>query len=269
MTMAAILDGLSCLNVKAALLALRRPGQLRKYISRTLQNYEELAGEGLPCRGPVTPSEDMTVTIPAYHAGGGMSFDELVVLARATKVVNPKTIFEMGSYNGLTTALFVLNSSFDAKIFTLDLPPETAQNDSLLRSDSKLVANRQLLAVPQALGLSRYTMLLCDSMKFDPTPYQNSVDLGLVDAAHDLEHVRNDTEKMAQMMSQNGMVFWHDYGGKGNLRPLATYLEGLSKHCPLFRVPGTTLAWGEASGLKKLFGHDKPKASQREMAYTA
>lgn len=109
-------DGLSCLSVRTVTLALRHPSQLKRYISFCLKKYDELAEKGLPPRGPVTPSEDMTVTIPAYHSGGGMSFEELMVLARTTKVLKPKTIFEIGSYDGLTTALFMLNSEAEAKV---------------------------------------------------------------------------------------------------------------------------------------------------------
>jgi hypothetical protein len=91
-------------------------------------------------------------------------------------------------------------------------------------------------------------------MKFDPTPYADTVDLGLVDAAHDLVHVQNDTIKMAEMMSDRGLVFWHDYGGKGVLRPLASYLERLAKSCPLYRIRNTSLAWGPARELKVALG---------------
>jgi len=87
-------------------------------------------------------------------------------------------------------------------------------------------------------------------MMFDASPYANSVDLGLVDAAHDRIHVQNDTEKMAAMIKEDGIVFWHDYGGKGILRPLASYLEELSEIFPLYRIRETSLAWAPAQGLK-------------------
>jgi Methyltransferase domain len=249
-----LIDGLSCVNARAAVLALRRPSQLRRYISHCLKTYDELAGSGLPLRMPVTPAENITVTIPAGHSGGGMSFGELVILARTTKVLKPKTVFEMGSYNGMTTAVFVLNTESNAQILTLDLPSSEAQSNPQLTSDQELVSNRNLLSVPRALGLSRYTQLLCDSMKFDPSPYTDSINLGLVDAAHDAVHVENDTIKMAKMMSPDGIVFWHDYGGKGALRPLALYLEALAKRCPLYRIRGTSLAWGPARELKAALG---------------
>ena len=245
-----LLDALSCLSVKTVALALRRPSQLKRYVSHSLRTYDELAGLGLRSRSPVFPSQDLTVTIPAHHGGGGMSFNELVLLARTTRVIKPKVIFEMGSYNGLTTAVFVLNSEPSTQVLTLDLPAQDEKARPILSSDQTLVANRQLLAIPKALGLVGYTLLSGDSMQFDPSPYADSVNLGLVDAAHDLVHVCNDSLKMARMMSENGIVFWHDYGGKGGLRPLATYLERLSKKCPLYRIVGTTLAWGPARELK-------------------
>lgn len=245
-----IVDALSCFNLKTLNLVLRSPQNARNYISRCAKTYDELAGKGLPSRSPVTPAEDATITLPAYHSGGGMSFAEMVILARTVRTRKPKTIFEMGTYNGLTTAVFMLNCEPDTTVTTLDLPPTPEVGSDNISSDSELISSRNLASVPRALGLTRYKQLLCDSMTFDPSPYANSVDFGLVDAAHDRVHVQNDTEKMATMIKEDGIVFWHDYGGKGILRPLASYLEGLSDQCPMYRIPETSLAWAPASGLK-------------------
>jgi hypothetical protein len=247
-------------------LALRSPSRLRSYVSSCLKVYDELTENGLPSRGPLTPAEDATITLPAYHAGGGMSFAELAILARVTKTLKPRMVFEIGTYHGLTTAVFLLNADPDARIVTLDLPIGPSANDDstsidgegqsgsaisgCLAADRRLVTSRRLGAVPQALGLSGYTQLLCDSILFDPTPYLDCVDLGLIDGAHDLVHVQNDTRKMARMMSDRGMVFWHDYGGKGALRPLASYLETLGRHCALYRISDTSLAWAGGRDIK-------------------
>ena len=233
------------------LLAFRKPETLRTYVAYSLKRFDELAGKGLPSASPVTPVPSDTITLPAIHTGGGMSFAELVVLARVTRTLKPRAVFEMGSYDGLTTAVFMLNAPADARIYSLDLPPEGSASQSELDSDQGLVEARTLGAVPRGLGLTHYRQLLCDSMEFDPTPYLGSIDLGLVDAAHDLVHVRNDTIKMAAMMSDEGLVFWHDYGGKGSMRPLAEYLESLGRRSHLYRIPETSLAWAHASDLKK------------------
>lgn len=245
-----IVDSLSSVSLRTLALALREPRQLRNYVSYCLKRYDELAGEGLPSRSPVTPASNETITLPAIHTGGGMSYAELVILARVTKTLSPHAIFEMGSYDGLTTAVFLLNAP-DAQVYSLDLPPQAPADDEDLDSDKDLVAARHLGAIPRAIGLNHYTQILCDTMTFDPTPFTDSVELGLVDAAHDVKHVRNDTIKMATMMTDGGLVFWHDYGGKGTLRPLANYLEGLARRCSLFRIPETSLAWAYASDLKR------------------
>ncbi len=247
--------GLSCCSLRTLSLAVRRPSGLREYVSYCLRKSDELSGNGPPCRNPPTPSDDQTITLPAYDSGGGMSFTELAMLARVTKALNPTTVFEFGTYNGLNTSVFMLNASPEARIVTLDLPPDAHASEAVIAGDKQLVANRRLAATPRALGLRNYTQLFCDSMVFDPSPYLNSVDLGLIDAAHDLPHVRNDTIKMAKMMSDRGIVFWHDYGGRIQTGPLTSYLEDLGKQCPLYRISDTQLAWAPALELKKAVCH--------------
>ena len=251
MNMTDVLEGLSCLSFRTLALAMRKPSELRSYVSYCLKRYDELAGNGLRSRSPVVPDDTETITLPASHTGGGMSFGELVILARTTKTRKPNAIFEMGSYDGLTTAVFILNAPPGARIVSLDLPEDTPAGHVDLESDKTLVAARTLGAVPRALGLDQYTQLLCDTMAFDPTPYLDSIDLGLVDAAHDREHARNDTIKMAKMMNAEGIVFWHDYGGKGVLRGLAAYLDSIAKQCPIYRIPETSLAWAYSKDLKQ------------------
>jgi hypothetical protein len=247
-----VLQGFSNLSVNSIRLVLRQPSKLRHYLSHCMKKYEELAGTGLPCGNPPAPASDRTFTLPTSDSGGGMSFQELVILARTTRAMNPKTIFEVGTYNGLSTAVFLLNASSDARIFTLDLPLDAGDTQGSLPADKSLIATRSLASVPQALGLHGYHQLLCDSMAFDPSPYLGSVDLGLIDGAHDLLHVHNDTVKMVRMMSENGVIFWHDYGGRVLLGPLTSYLESLGKQCPLYRIPDTNFAWATAQPLKKL-----------------
>jgi hypothetical protein len=57
---------------------------------------------------------------------------------------------------------------------------------------------------------------------------------------------------MATMMAARGLVFWHDYGGKGSFRELTAYLDGLARRVAIYRVANTTLAWSPASELRKI-----------------
>jgi 2-polyprenyl-6-hydroxyphenyl methylase/3-demethylubiquinone-9 3-methyltransferase len=77
------------------------------------------------------------------------------------------------------------------------------------------------------------------------------MDLCLVDGAHDLVHVQNDIIKVAQMVTDEGTVFWHDYGGKAAMRPPTEYLNTLGKKAQIFRVPDTSFAWAHGRELKR------------------
>ena len=249
------IDGLRCVNLNTIAIATRRPSSLRDYISHCAKKYDELLGNGLPARSPIPPpTRDLIITLPAAHSGGGMSFSEMVVLARATKVLKPSTIFEIGTFNGQTTAIFILNSEPSTKVFTLDLPDDSTSGQDYISSDAGLVAARELGSVPRALGLNHYRQICCDSMLFDPSEFLDSIGLCLVDGAHDFAHVKNDTVKVASMVSDEGTVFWHDYGGKGAMRPLTKYLNSLRVHAQIFRVPDTSLAWARGHELKRAIG---------------
>jgi len=256
------IDALRCVNLNAIFIANRRPSVLRTYISHCAKKYDELLGKGLPGRSPIRPpTEDLVITLPAAHSGGGMSFSEMAILARATKMLKPSTIFEIGTFNGQTTAIFILNSDPATKVFTLDLPDDSSGDQEYLSSDAQLVAVRKLGSAPRALGLNNYVQICCDSMLFDPSGFMDSMDLCLIDGAHDLAHVENDTVKTATMVSDSGTVFWHDYGGKGSMRALTKYLDFLGRKAQIFRIPDTSLAWARGYDLKCAVGR---KSDSRE-----
>ena len=62
----------------------------------------------------------------------------------ATKIVGPKTVFEIGTLNGYSALHFALNTSADAKIFALDLPRNHAGPLTLATTatDKGIIARR-------------------------------------------------------------------------------------------------------------------------------
>jgi hypothetical protein len=78
-----------------------------------------------------------------------------------------------------------------------------------------------------------------------------TVDLGFIDGAHALPYVVSDTQKMAAMIQDKGLVLWHDYGGVGEFRLLSEYLEKLAAAAPVWRIPRTSTAWCLDADLKK------------------
>ncbi len=261
------IEAAKAVNLCSVRLASRKPSLLRSYVSFCLKKYDELLGNGLPAKSPIpslNPTDLDTLTMPLrFQSGGGTDPREILNLAAVTKLLRPKRIFEIGTYNGRTTAVFILNSSPDCDVFTLDLPPNASSVSDYLPTDIGLVQDRSPEGYLKRAGLSeRYRQIYCDSMAFDPEPFRDSVDIGFIDGAHAEKFVRNDTLKMAVMMSRSGYVFWHDYGGRGSFRPLAEYLEKLP--IEIYRIPATSLAWTTAAELKKLVASEQPVQAEEE-----
>ena len=263
-----LIEGLKGLNVAAAQLAIRRPNRVRGYISYCLRKYDEIMGRGLPVGDPIAfinaqhqadPSTTAEIALPlCLDTDGSTSMSELCILALVTKLLKPKTVFEFGTYKGRTTSMFILNVENGASVISLDLPTEgrlsDAQRREYIDTDATLVAHRRPAQFVYQLHLeTRCRLLACSSLDFDPAPYAGSVELGFIDAAHALPFVRNDTQKMATMVAPGGLVFWHDYGGKGRFYPLAEYLEELSERVPIYRITGTSLAWTSGESLRRAF----------------
>lgn len=270
-----LLDGLRAINLLGVLVFFRKgPFALREYLSGNVQRYDASVGVGLPVLDPVAmmvdagwvdASETITSTysIPMAVAKdtGGTQLVEFLHLAATTRALQPKTMFEIGTFQGMTTVVLASNS--EGRVWTLDLPPEDSEKDELtdyISSDVDLVRRRVIGKwIPEFfpdndLERGPIIQLFGDSMKFDPSPYEDSIELGFIDAAHAVPFVRNDSQKMARMVrEERSIVLWHDYGGKGAFRPLSQYLETLhSKETPLYRVPNTSLAWTTGAVLKTL-----------------
>ena len=267
MSLRTLIDGVKGFNVAAAQLAIRRPGRVRGYVSYCVQKYDEIMGRGLPARDPIAfinehrtePSTVEEIALPlGLDADGSTSMSELCILALVTRTLKPKAVFEFGTYKGRTTSMFILNVERGSSVTSLDLPVDVrlseAQRRDYIDTDANLVAHRHPAEFIYRLRLeTRCRLLACSSLDFDPSPYAGTIELGFIDGAHALSFVSNDTRKMATMMAPRGLVFWHDYGGKGRFHPLADYLEDLSKRIPIYRIGGTSLAWTSGDYLRRAF----------------
>jgi hypothetical protein len=84
---------------------------------------------------------------------GGMPPQDTYALLRVVKWNKPKKIFEIGTFQGITTAHFALNS--EAEIFTLDIPREMAANLSgYSPGDLKLLQPRDTIGSTHPKGSS-------------------------------------------------------------------------------------------------------------------
>lgn len=269
MNLTVLFDAVTNANLNGVRLAMRNRQLAREYWAQGIRRYHELMGRGLHPNDPVAflYKEGWSTTdgcepaqLPLTLQTNGITrLDELLALAMATRALRPAAIFEIGTFMGHATSVLILNAPVGARVYSLDLPLGTDKGglgSQYLSSDVELVRQRKVGSFVYELGIDdRYEQLYGDSRTFDVAPYAGTIELAFIDGAHTREYVENDTLKVAAMMADRGLVFWHDYGGRGEFRALSDYLDGLASLIRIFRVPNTTLAWAPASELRKLAAH--------------
>jgi len=57
----------------------------------------------------------------------------------------------------------------------------------------------------------RIEQLFGNSLEFDFSPYERSIDFVFVDAAHDYPHGFADSRTALRLVSPGGVVLWHDF----------------------------------------------------------
>lgn len=149
----------------------------------------------------------------AQAADGNVSELELIVIARLTRAVNPRSIFEFGTFDGRTTLNLAANSTGD--VITLDLPADSIDKAGGIDPHEKQFVEKPISGA-RYRGTSlepRITQLYGDSGTFAFDGYYDSVDLVFVDASHAYEYVINDSLHALKMLrGGRGTIIWHDYG---------------------------------------------------------
>lgn len=174
-----------------------------------------------------------------------ISLVEFIALILLLRRAEAKSVFEFGTYRGVSITQMALNLPPDARIFTLDLPDGPVRTKLTIADaeDAEIAAHAGKGALVPAELRPRVTFLQQDSATFDERPFAGQMDFVFVDGAHNYDYVKNDSEKAWNMLRKGGIVAWHDF------RPpdpgVVTYLL----NCPYrpSRIPGTTVAFAVKS----------------------
>lgn len=168
---------------------------------------------------------------------GTQTVEGLLFLGSLARALDARELFEIGTYNGLTTWCLAENLP-GACVHTLDLPPEETPSLELERGDHsnrRGFAQRLYQATPPQ---ARVVEHFGDSATFDFTPWRGRCDLVYVDGAHSEPYVRSDTANALEMLSDRGAVVWDDYWH--NVEGVRRVLDS-RRDLDLHRVPGTRL----------------------------
>ncbi|MBX7138577.1 MAG: class I SAM-dependent methyltransferase [Oligoflexia bacterium] len=152
-----------------------------------------------------------------------MTPQELTFLAALVRVLNPKTIFEFGTGYGGTTANLVLNAPSDVRLFTI----------------CRSLWQTGLEEVDLVLGREQIQIIEADSLTFDFAPFSARMELVIVDAGHQYENIRSDTENALRMLKPGGIIVWHNYAS--NFPDVVRYLEHLAARLHLRHLRGTSI----------------------------
>ncbi|MES2995303.1 MAG: class I SAM-dependent methyltransferase [Verrucomicrobiota bacterium] len=153
------------------------------------------------------PGENCRFSVQMFPGvGASVSLIESAALAAMIKLANAKSVFEFGTYKGVSTTQIALNLPDDGVVHTLDLP----EDHPVYISYSKLEPESSMKSVVPQDQAHKVKYLKADSAEFDTTPYRGKMDLVFVDGYHSYEYVKNDTEKGLEMLRPGGIIAWHD-----------------------------------------------------------
>lgn len=236
------------------------PRCLVGYSSESLFLYRAYTGShGLPQKNvfEVLPSDNVVSVQFGNLQPGGVALDhwfnplssytaDLANLCLLARILKPKIVFEIGTLKGYTTLHFALNTEPDARIYSLDLPPESGAPSlrTTVVDDWHIDTHR---------GVRRYcfdgtpvagkiTTLFGDSAQFDYGPYRGRVDLFFIDGAHSYEYVRADTAKALACCHPGSVVAWHDFGRFG-VNGVSRWLREFAATREVYCIPGGSLAF--------------------------
>lgn len=238
------------LSAYAAVLKPREVARRAGILAGTFRDHQFERSSPLP---PLPPDLARTiynheVTMPPFHyleGPGTQTIPGLFFLISLSKALTVGTVFEIGTYTGLTTWALARNLP-DAEVHTLDLPVGERPAMDLEVTDE---ANRLEPVHEHVYEVEPHeghvTQHWGDSADFVFSPWTGRCDLVYVDGAHSEPYVRSDTAHALEMLSERGAVVWDDYWRQVDGVPRV--LHGLGG-VELFRVPGTRLVVHMAPG---------------------
>jgi predicted O-methyltransferase YrrM len=232
-------------------------GTAKENLLKIYQVYSDKKAEelGIPADPYIIPKTDIFEILNndsalyegVYECGFGHTTEfELKVISNIVKAFQPKTIFEIGTFEGRTTLNMALNSGPETKIITLDLPESDFEEAKFKVEEGEVMYIKKKRSGERFLGhplRSKIVQVFGDSATFDFTPYSNEIDLVFIDGSHAYEYVVNDTIKALELVRPGGIILWHDYTNwEGVRRALNEFVQKDDRMKGLKHIGGTSIA---------------------------
>jgi predicted O-methyltransferase YrrM len=138
---------------------------------------------------------------------GNTEFDDAGVLLGLVRALRPRTVLELGTAYGATTANICAVS--DAAVYTVNALPEQISG----RITSFTLTRDQIGAVYRKHGFTdRVTQIYANTWDLDLSRHMppRSIDFAIIDACHDTNFVINDFLRVQPMLTEQATVLLHD-----------------------------------------------------------
>lgn len=203
---------------------------------------------------------DMQLHVPSSGIGS-ITLLEAAALISVLHLIQPRRVFEFGTFLGYSTALLLRNTCDQCEVISIDLGDASATysaashySDAELRSDDKknddylrFVQSAQgprYLRGLSAAQVARLKLLHGDSTLFDVggAKLNRAVDFVFVDGGHDTATIASDTRKALEMTGDNAVIAWHDFDSKIH-SDVTDFVHGFSADHLVLHVENTMLAF--------------------------
>ncbi|NMP03415.1 class I SAM-dependent methyltransferase [Pseudoalteromonas arctica] len=186
---------------------------------------------------------------PSYI--GSLTLLESAMLLAFVKLIQPKHVFEFGTFMGHTSVFFAKNIAEDALVHTIDLPQgyivdngcetKAEEVDNLLREQS--ITSQAKCIENEGQDIQRkINRILCNSLEFCTKAHTTSAGIIFIDGGHDTEIVKSDTCKALEMLSEGGVIVWHDYNSTV-FTDVTDYVNEFAKCNTIFHIANTNIAF--------------------------
>lgn len=209
----------------------------RQYLNHRFDRRSQLSALSDEVLGRIYAHE---VTFPPRRylmQPGTQTIDGLFFLVSLARFIAATSIFEIGTYTGLTAWTMSRNLP-NAEVHTLDIPMGSTPSWELEMDDVHR-GQKDALLYSELPHSGRITQHWEDSATFDFSPWSQSVDVVYIDGAHSEPYVRSDTRNAYSMLSERGVIVWDDYWRLS--RGVVAVLHEQARKSKLYRVPGTRL----------------------------
>ena len=238
-----------------SLILIFSPKKMVYVLTTILFYFKTLSGKGrFEQKNPdevITSNKKYNIRIDTdcYFWGSDPSYvKDIITLCLMVKIINAKSIFEIGTLDGYSALHFAMNSSIETKIYTLDLPPDFSEDLKLnVTSVDALLQKKHSSIKKYRFNDTEYNdkinCLFSDSANFDYSIFFKQIDLFFIDGAHSYEYVKSDTFNAMKCVREGGIIVWHDYGRMG-VNGVTKWLCELSNSGKkIYSVPGSSLAY--------------------------